>query len=111
MSLTINLQDVKKYSSGLTDISDPWKDIPAKDIYTYEVFDTDNPIIKTSFNVVDVKNKEDYHIKYIKDFRRDIMNKFIICADIVIGIINLMCGQLILGVVMILLGFLLISVE
>lgn len=63
MSLTINLQDVKKYSSGLTDISDPWKDIPAKDIYTYEVFDTDNPIIKTSFNVVDIKNKEDEHIK------------------------------------------------
>lgn len=63
MSLTINLQDVKKYSSGLTDISDPWKDIPAKDIYTYEIFDTDNPIIKTSFNVVDIKNKEDEHIK------------------------------------------------
>ena len=63
MSLTINLQDVQKYSRGLTDISDPWKDIPAKDIYTYEVFDTDNPIVKTTFNVVDVKDKEDYHIK------------------------------------------------
>ena len=63
MSLIINLQDVQKYSSGLTDISEPWKDIPAKDIYTYEVFDTDNPIIKTTFNVVDTKDKEDYHIK------------------------------------------------
>ena len=63
MSLTINLQDVKKYSSGSIDISDSWKDTPAKDIYTYEVFDTDNPIIKTSFNVVDIKNKEDEHIK------------------------------------------------
>ena len=63
MSLIINLQDVQKYSSGLTDISEPWKDIPAKDIYTYEVFDTGNPIIKTTFNVVDTKDKEDYHIK------------------------------------------------
>lgn len=63
MSLTINLQDVRKYSSGLIDISNPWKDTPAKDIYTYEIFDTDNPIIKTSFNIVDVENKEDYHIK------------------------------------------------
>lgn len=63
MSLTINLQSVKKYSSGLTDVSDPWKDIPAKDIYTYEVFDTDNPIVKTTFNVVDTKDKAGYHIK------------------------------------------------
>ena len=63
MSLIINLQDVQKYSSGLTDISEPWNDRPAKDIYTYEVFDTDNPIIKTTFNVVDTKDKEDYHIK------------------------------------------------
>lgn len=63
MSLTINLQSVKKYSSGVTDISDPWNDRPAKDIYTYEVFDTDNPIIKTTFNVVDTKNKAGYHIK------------------------------------------------
>lgn len=63
MSLSINLKDVQKHSSGLTDISEPWNDIPAKDIYTYEVFDTDNPIIKTTFNVVDIKDKEDYHIK------------------------------------------------
>ena len=63
MSLTINLQSVKKYSSGLIDISDSWKDIPAKDIYTYELFDTDNPIIKTTFNIVDTKDKAGYHIK------------------------------------------------
>lgn len=63
MSLTINLQDVRKYSSGLTNISEPWKDVPSKDIYTYEVFDTDNPIIKTTINVVDTKDREDYHIK------------------------------------------------
>ncbi len=63
MSLTINLQDVRKYSSGLTNISEPWKDVPSKDIYTYEVFDTDNPIIKTTLNVVDTKDREDYHIK------------------------------------------------
>ena len=63
MSLTVNLQEVKRYSWGLTDISDPWNDVPAKDIYTYEVFDTDNPIVKTTFNVVDTKDKEDYHIQ------------------------------------------------
>lgn len=63
MSLTINLQDVRKYSRGLTNISEPWKDVPSKDIYTYEVFDTDNPIIKNTFNVVDIKDREDYHIK------------------------------------------------
>ena len=96
MSLTINLQEVKRYSWGLTDISEPWNDVPAKDIYTYEVFDTDNPIVKTTFNVVDTKDKENYHIKLFNTYaeaieklidklnlysdltqeERDILNKF-----------------------------------
>ena len=63
MNLTINLQNVKRYSWGLTDISDSWNDVPAKDIYTYEVFDIDNPVVKTTFKVLDTKDKEDYHIK------------------------------------------------
>lgn len=85
MRLTINLQDVKKYSSGLIDISDPWKDIPTRDIYTYEIFDADNPVIKTTFNVVDTENKEDYHIKYFNVYARAIeklINKLNLYSDL-----------------------------
>lgn len=85
MSLTINLQDVKKYSSGLIDISDPWKDIPAKDIYTYEVFDTDNPVVKTTFKVVDTKDKAGYHIKLFNAYAgaiEKLINKLNLYSDL-----------------------------
>ena len=50
----------EKYTTGMTNISEPWKDIPAKDKFIYELRSDKNENLKSTIEVIDVaveKNK------------------------------------------------------
>ena len=44
----------EKYSSGMTYISEPWKDTPNKDKFIYELYSEKNENLKSTIEIVDV---------------------------------------------------------
>ena len=53
MSIKIKYVGKEKYSSGITHISEPWKDTPSKYAYTYKIYYKDNEDISSLFTIVD----------------------------------------------------------
>lgn len=53
MSIKIKYVGKKKYSSGTTHISEPWKDTPSRYAYTYKIYYKDNEDISSLFTIVD----------------------------------------------------------
>ena len=44
----------EKYSTGMTYISEPWKDTPNKDKFIYELYSEKNENLKSTIEIVDV---------------------------------------------------------
>ena len=44
----------EKYSTGMTYISEPWKDTPSKDKFVYELYSEENKDLKSTIEIVDV---------------------------------------------------------
>ena len=44
----------EKYSTGMTYISEPWKDTPNKDKFVYELYSEKNENLKSTIEIVDV---------------------------------------------------------
>ena len=44
----------EKYSAGMTYISEPWRDTPSKDKFTYELYSEKNEDLKSTIEIVDV---------------------------------------------------------
>ena len=44
----------EKYSTGMTYISEPWKDTPSKDKFVYELYSEKNEDLKSTIEIVDV---------------------------------------------------------
>ena len=44
----------EKYSTGMTYISEPWKDTPSKDKFIYELYSEKNENLKNIIEIVDV---------------------------------------------------------
>ena len=53
MNIKINFEGKEKYSSGTTNISEPWKDTPSRYAYTYKIYDEDHEDISSLFTIVD----------------------------------------------------------
>ena len=43
----------EKYSTGMTYISEPWKDTPSKDKFVYELYSEKNEDLKSTIEIVD----------------------------------------------------------
>ena len=52
-NIKIDFVGKKMYKRGCTDISEPWKDKPQMDTYTYEVYDENYEDIRTQIKVID----------------------------------------------------------
>lgn len=88
----------EKYSTGMTYISEPWKDTIGKDIFIYELYSEKNDGLKSTIEIVDeaIDGNKIKHINVIKQVingvteltkkeniydnltedEKDIMNKF-----------------------------------
>ena len=44
----------EKYSTGMTYISEPWRDTPNKDTFVYELYSEKNEDLKSTIEIVDV---------------------------------------------------------
>ena len=88
----------EKYSTGMTYISEPWKDTPSKDKFTYELYSEKNDGLKSKIVIVDVAsdarkirhlniinkvisavnelNEKENIYDNLSDDEKDIMNKF-----------------------------------
>ena len=53
MSIKIKYVGKEKYSSGTTNISEPWKDTPSRYAYTYKIYDEVHEDISSLFTIVD----------------------------------------------------------
>ena len=53
MNIKIKFEGKEKYSSGTTNISEPWKDTPSRYAYTYKIYYKDNEDISSLFTIVD----------------------------------------------------------
>ena len=52
-NIKIDFVGKEMYRRGCTDISEPWKDKPQMDTYTYEVYDENYEDIRTQIKIVD----------------------------------------------------------
>lgn len=52
-NIKIDFVGKEMYRRGCTDISEPWKDKPQMDTYTYEVYDENYEDIRTQIKVID----------------------------------------------------------
>ena len=88
----------EKYSTGMTYISEPWRDTIGKDIFIYELYSEKNDDLKKTIEIIDeaIDENKMKHINIIKrtinavtkltekenaynnltDEEKDIMNKF-----------------------------------
>ena len=88
----------EKYSTGMTYISEPWRDTIGKDIFIYELYSEKNDDLKNTIEIIDeaIDENKMKHINIIKrtinavtkltekenaynnltDEEKDIMNKF-----------------------------------
>ena len=88
----------EKYSTGMTYISEPWKDTIGKDIFIYELYSEKNDDLKNTIEIIDeaIDGNKIKHINIIKQVvsgvteliekeniydnlsedEKDIMNKF-----------------------------------
>ena len=88
----------EKYSTGMTYISEPWKDTPNKDKFIYELYSEKNENLKSTIEIVDVAfdTNKTKHLDLINavinavnkltekeniydnlsEYEKDIMNKF-----------------------------------
>lgn len=88
----------EKYSTGMTYISEPWRDTIGKDIFIYELYSEKNDDLKNTIEIIDeaIGENKMKHINIIKrtinavtkltekenaynnltDEEKDIMNKF-----------------------------------
>ena len=88
----------EKYSTGMTYISEPWRDTIGKDIFIYELYSEKNDDLKSTTEIIDeaIDGNKIKHINIIKkvvnavtkltekenaynnltDEEKDIMNKF-----------------------------------
>ena len=88
----------EKYSTGMTYISEPWKDTIGKDIFIYELYSEKNDGLKSTIEIIDeaIDGNKIKHINIIKQVlsaanklnekeniydnlsedEKDIMNKF-----------------------------------
>ena len=53
MNIKIKFEGKEKYSSGTTNISEPWKDTPSRYAYTYKIYDEVHEDISSLFTIVD----------------------------------------------------------
>lgn len=53
MDIKIKFEGKEKYSSGTTNISEPWKDTPSRYAYTYKIYDEKYKDISSLFTIVD----------------------------------------------------------
>lgn len=67
MSIKIKYVGKEKYSSGSTDISEPWNSTPRRDAYTYEIYDEDHADIVSSFTIVD-NYGDNKHLEHLSLF-------------------------------------------
>ena len=52
-NIKIDFVGKKMYKRGCTDISEPWKDKPQMDTYTYDIYDGNHEDIRTQIKIVD----------------------------------------------------------
>ena len=68
MDIKIKFAGSEKYSSGSTDISEPWNSTPRRDAYTYELYDEKHKDIITSFTIVD-NYGDNKHLEHLSLFK------------------------------------------
>ena len=58
----------EKYSTGMTYISEPWKDTVGKDIFIYELYSEKNDSLKSTIEIIDeaIDGNKIKHINTIK---------------------------------------------
>ena len=58
----------EKYSTGMTYISEPWKDTIGKDIFIYELYSEENDSLKSTIEIIDeaIDRNKAKHINIIK---------------------------------------------
>ena len=73
MNIKIKFAGSEKYSSGSTDISEPWNSTPRRDAYTYELYEEEHKDIITSFTIVD-NYGDNKHLEHLSLFKIAIEN-------------------------------------
>lgn len=68
MDIKIKFAGSEKYSSGSTDISEPWNSTPRRDAYTYELYDEEHKDIISSFTIVD-NYGDNKHLEHLSLFK------------------------------------------
>ena len=68
MNIKIKFAGSEKYSSGSTDISEPWNSTPRRDAYTYELYDEEHEDIISSFTIVD-NYGDNKHLEHLSLFK------------------------------------------
>ena len=68
MDIKIKFAGSEKYSSGSTDISEPWNSTPRRDAYTYELYEEEHKDIITSFTIVD-NYGDNKHLEHLSLFK------------------------------------------
>ncbi len=68
MDIKIKFAGSEKYSSGSTDISEPWNSTPRRDAYTYELYDEEHEGIISSFTIVD-NYGDNKHLEHLSLFK------------------------------------------
>ena len=71
MSIKIKYIGHEKYSTGTTNIREPWNSTPRRDAYKYEIYDEDHPDIISSFTVVDDYG-DNIHLDHMRLFKKAI---------------------------------------
>lgn len=67
MKIKIKFEGKEKYSSGTTNISEPWKDTPSRYAYTYKIYYKDNEDISSLFTIVD-NYGDNKHLEHLSLF-------------------------------------------
>ena len=68
MNIKIKFEGKEKYSSGTTNISEPWKDTPSRYAYTYKIYYKDNEDISSLFTIVDDYG-DNKHLEHLSLFK------------------------------------------